>query len=309
MQRFKIHDSGFMRIVFFGTPSFVLPVLEKLTKRHDVVGVVTAPDAKSGRKQEMKPSPVKQYAQANNLSVFQPTSLEIGNLPAGRQGLKLEIPQVDFIVVAAYGQIIPKDILQLPRLAALNIHPSLLPKYRGPSPVQATILNGEKESGVTIIEMDEEIDHGPIIAQKTYPVEPTDTFETLVTKLFSFGAKLIIEVIENFAEGEVVKKPQTHKDATFTDHLTKQSGFIDLNDSNLHAGKAGHFTKEQLDRMIRAYYPWPGVWGKFRIKSSELRVKFLPNKQIQLEGGKPISLEDAVNGYPELKEALQKMLS
>lgn len=269
-----------MRVVFFGTPSFVIPVLEAIYKNFQLVGVVTTPTE----------SAVSQQAQKHNIPILKPTNLN--------QSFKQELAGLnpELGIVAAYGQIIPKNILDIPRNGFLNIHPSLLPKYRGPSPIQTAILNGDKVSGVTIIKMDEKMDHGPIINTKEITLSEKDNFEILSNKMFQEGANLLIEVIPNFVAGKLQLKEQNHSIATFTKIVKKEDGYFEINNPP---------PPDILDRMIRAYYPWPTAWTKWDSKI----VKFLPNNKIQMEGKKPISFRDFLNGYPEfpLKEQLSAL--
>lgn len=197
----------------------------------------------------------------------------------------------DLAVVAAYGRILNKNELNTPKYGCINIHPSLLPKYRGPSPIQSAILNGDKISGITIIKMDEDIDHGPIIYQEQIELSNDDNFDILSKKMFRRSAKVLPKIIEGFTTKKINPVPQDHLQATFCIKLTRNSGYFDIN--NLPEA-------EKLDRMIRAFYPWPGVWCKWKDKI----VKFLPGNLIQMEGKKIIPMKDFLNGYPDfpLKE-------
>jgi|Napbiome12C3dose_1001474.scaffolds.fasta_scaffold00049_29 methionyl-tRNA formyltransferase len=202
--------------------------------------------------------------------------------------------EADLAVVAAYGKILTKEELNTPKYGCINVHPSLLPKYRGPSPIQTAILNGDKTSGITIIKVDEEMDHGPILYQESLELSDKDTFDSLSKKMFLRSAEILPEIInkfvadtiEDFVQGIVQPKEQNHSEATFCKLLTKEIGYFDINNPP---------TPEQLDRMIRAYYPWPTAWTKWKSKI----VKFLPNEMMQMEGKKVISLQDFLNGYPD----------
>ncbi|KKS14339.1 methionyl-tRNA formyltransferase [Candidatus Daviesbacteria bacterium RIFOXYD1_FULL_41_10] len=279
-----------LRIVFFGTPAFAVPVLQALRENFEVIAVVTAPDQKVGRKQILTPSPVKLATQ-----VFDPESQT-------RRGLALErvytpeklnqdfltshfpLLTSDLFIVAAYGKIIPQFILDIPKFGALNIHPSLLPKYRGPSPLQSGILKGDKASGISIIKMDFQMDHGPIIFTKPFSLSNTDTFETLSKKSFLDAAAFLPQVIRDFIEGKLKETLQDESLATYCKMITKESAFFDI---------ANPPDPEILDRMIRAYYPWPNVWTRW----NEKIVKFLPGGLVQMEGKKPVKLEDFLNGH------------
>ena len=191
----------------------------------------------------------------------------------------------DLMVVASYGKIIPKSILDIPKYGALNVHPSLLPKYRGASPIPATILNGDKITGVTIIKMDEKMDHGPIVATRKISLTGQEKFPDLINKLFQLGAELLVKTIPDFITKRLKPVGQNHAKALFCLPLTRQSGYFDINSPP---------SPEKLDRMIRAYYPWPGVWTRWSNKI----VKFYPEGKIQMEGKKVIPLRDFLNGYP-----------
>ena len=279
-----------MKIVFFGTPEFVVPVLDALYKAHEVVGVVTAPDAKAGRKQILDTTPVKKFALKRDIPVFSPAVLD------DKTAEELRNLKPDFLVVAAYGQFIPPEVLDIPKVSALNIHPSLLPLYRGPSPLQETILKGDSEAGVTIIEMDWEIDHGPIAAQQKIRLSGNETFLILADKLFGIGTELLLDTIQK----PLTLKEQDHKKATFTDLVSKENGFIDMQKPP---------SPEHIARMIRAYYPWPGVWTKVTLKNKKTRIKLLPNKLVQLEGKNTVSVKEFINGYPELGEKISRLLT
>lgn len=205
--------------------------------------------------------------------------------------------EADLGVVAAYGRILTKNELNTPKYGCINIHPSLLPKYRGPTPVQTAILNGDKETGVTIIKLDEEVDHGPILAQVKKPIFLTDTSESLYKRLFEKGAQLLPITLHEYINGLIKPVAQNHSKATFTKPLTRTDGYIDISDT---------ISSERLGQMIRAYYPWPGTWAKWKMKDGKWKIlKFLPEKKIQVEGKKPMSYKDFLNGYPEVKGILK----
>lgn len=246
-----------LEIVFFGSDPWSIHVLKALEDHFDVKAVVAAPD-----------SAVANYFKGLVLN----------------HTTNYQLLTTDLYVVASYGKIIPKAILNLAKFGALNVHPSLLPKYRGPSPVPATILAGDKKTGVTIIKMDEKMDHGPIVATREISLSGQEDFIFLINKLFQLGAKLLVEIIPDFITGQIKLKPQNHSQATFSKTLKREDGYFDLNNP-----------PEQLDRMIRAYFPWPGVWTKWHGKI----VKFYPEGKIQIEGKKNLSFKDFLNGYPD----------
>ncbi|MDP3733041.1 MAG: methionyl-tRNA formyltransferase [Candidatus Daviesbacteria bacterium] len=201
----------------------------------------------------------------------------------------------DFLIVEDYGLILPQSILDLPKFAPLNIHHSLLPKYRGPSPAPAAILSGDLVSGVTIIRMTENVDAGDILAQEKYELSEDEATDSLLIKLNELGANLLTKVMKQYLEGNVNPTPQDHAKATYTKLLTKEDGYFDINNPP---------SSEKLDRMIRAYYPWPGVWTRWSPSAKATGdkngriVKFLPSGMLQMEGKKPISFKDFINGYP-----------
>jgi methionyl-tRNA formyltransferase len=283
-----------MNVVFFGTPHFVTPVIDRLKEHFNLTTVVSTPDAVSGRQQILTPTPVKIYATHHNIAVLTPQEF---NDEAVQQLQKLN---PDIFVTAGYGKLIPQTIIDMPKYGSLNIHPSLLPKYRGASPVQAAILHGDTETGVTIIKMDNQMDHGPILAQEKVTIDTTDTSETLYKKLFSLGAEILINTLTNYVDGKIKPTPQDDSKATYTwkTQESKQKAYFDNNNPP---------SKEQFDAMVRAFYPWPGVWTTIRIMNQELRIKFLPNKQVQIEGKKPVDVETFIRGYSEAKPLMEKL--
>ena len=192
----------------------------------------------------------------------------------------------DLGVIAAYGKILTPQELNTPKYGCINIHPSLLPKYRGPSPIQQAILNGDETSGITIIKMDAEIDHGPIIYQETLGLSDKDNFDILSKKMFLRASEVLPKIINKFVAGAIEDFAQDNKKATFCKILTRESGYFDIDNPP---------SPEVLDRMIRAYYPWPGTWTRWNGKI----VKLHPGGVIQMEGKKAIPLKDFLNGYPD----------
>lgn len=284
------------RIVFFGTPHFVIPIVEKLNENYSVVGVVTAPDTLKGRGNSLTPSPIKQFVQKQltSIPVYSPDKL------TNEFAEELKALNPDIFVVAAYGKIIPNSILSVPKLGAINIHPSLLPLLRGPSPIQTAILQGVKESGITIIKMDEKMDHGPIISQWGFIISPTDTFETLQRKMFEDASVKIPVIISNYLNNPNELVEQDDSEATYCQIIKKEDGYFSLDNPP---------NPEMLQRMIHAFYPWPTVWTKVKTKTNEEKIlKLLPNNIIQIEGKKPMGIKDFYNGYPELKQLLEGLL-
>jgi methionyl-tRNA formyltransferase len=242
-------DQGQIReasIVFFGTPPFAVTILEALHYAADlhVKGVVTQPDRPCGRGQACKPSAVKEYAQAQGYHVLQPESLKSEEIKA-----KLCFLQADFFVVAAYGLLLPEEILGIPRLDCLNVHASLLPRHRGASPIQAALLSGDNVTGITIMRMVAALDAGPILLQRAMAIGLDDTAQTLHDKLAGMGARLIVEALRGYLCGALTFSEQDHTLATYAPKLTKEQGRIDWNRP-----------ARDVHNHIRAMYPWPGAF-------------------------------------------------
>jgi len=247
------------KIVFFGTANFGATVLKKLIESGlKPLLVVTPPDKPVGRKQTMTPPSVKIVAEQNNVHVIQPKKL---NRDAK---YKIQEANLDLLIVAEYGQIIPKKILGIPKYGALNVHPSLLPRWRGPSPIQYTILNGDKETGVTIMLMDEELDHGPILNSKSKIIANKLTTEKLSKELAEMGANLLIGTIPKWVAGKINPEEQNHKKAIYTKIIKKEDGHLDWSRP-----------AEEIERKIRAFTPWPGsftFWKNMRIEIKSGRI-------------------------------------
>ena len=312
-----------IKIVFWGTPEFALPTLETLFKNgYNIVAVITNPDKPVGRKNIITPPPVKVWAEKHNIPVFQPPKLEIRNL-------ELEIAEADLYIVAAYGKIIPKEIINLPKCGSLNIHPSLLPRWRGPSPIQYTILNGDTETGVTIIKMDEKMDHGPILAKRELKFSIFNfqfskiTYQTLHDELTKLGAELLIETLPKWIAGEIKPTPQNEVEATYSKILKKEDGRIDWSQP-----------AEKIEKKIRAFNPWPGAWTTWSKNGRTYRLRIeeadifksedkkappglvwktdnsllciktaklnLSVKKITLEGKKTMEVKEFLRGYPQI---------
>lgn len=245
------HVAPPLKTVFFGTSSFAVPILETLLQADQVSlkALITRSDAPQGRGLMLTPSPTKELATRHSISVFEPERLK-GNSLFFEELKKLD---PDVMVVASYGKIIPAPILALPRYGTINVHPSLLPRHRGPSPLGTTILEGDTESGVSLILLDEEMDHGPILAQEKISLTGNETLPELSNKLSHLGARMILELLPHIQEGTLRITPQDHAQATFTSLLKKEDGEIDWE-------KPAH----RIAREIRAYYEWPGSYTFFR---------------------------------------------
>jgi methionyl-tRNA formyltransferase len=233
-----------MRIVFLGTGEIGVPALRALAERHDIAAVFTQPDRPAGRDLKLRPSPVKVAAEALGIPVLQPEKIRRPEAVAELAAFAAEV-----IVVAAYGQILPKRILELPRLGCLNIHASLLPRHRGASPIHAAILAGDAESGVTIMQMDEGLDTGAMLRVVRTPIAATDTAGTLHDRLAALAAAPLLEVIDELAAGTVRPEKQNDALATYAPKLTKQDGRLDWTAS-----------ARDIDLRLRGMTPWPGAF-------------------------------------------------
>ena len=245
-----------MRVVFMGSPEFALPSLEMLLLHCEVVAVYTQPDRQAGRGRHPAMSSVKRLALARGLPVMQPPSLR-----PPQEAERLADLGPDVIVVAAYGQLLPRGVLGVPAHACLNVHPSLLPRHRGPSPVAAAILAGDEFTGVTIMLMDEGLDTGPILAQSRLAIADQDTKGSLTTRLAELGAQLLGQTLPLWLQGEIHPQPQDEKEATYSRVITKEQGEIDW-----------HLPAREIARRVRAFEPWPGCytwWGGRRLKVME----------------------------------------
>lgn len=303
-----------LKIIFIGTPEFGAIILEGLIKNEcSPILVITEPDKLIGRKRVSTPLPVKVLAEKYSLRISQPTNI------ANCQ-VQIKELEPDLIIVASYGQIIPKKILGIPKHGCLNVHPSLLPRYRGSSPIQTTILNGDKETGLTIMLMDEKVDHGPVIAQEKTIIGEDDTNETLREKMARQAIPLLVKTISQWVNKEVRAKPQDESSATYTKTISRENGKIDWDK-----------TSQQIDRLIKAYSPWPGAFTFWRKNDKLMRIKilkaravdidekamtgqvilaqkiavkckegFLEISELQPEGKNPMTAEDFLRGNPQL---------
>jgi methionyl-tRNA formyltransferase len=299
-----------MNLVFCGTPRFAVPTLKKLAEASFTVRlVVTQPEKPSGRGLELTPSPIKQSALELALPIVQPGKIK--NNDEFRNQLAALNP--DAIIVVGYGRIIPQWMIDLPRLGNLNLHASLLPKYRGAAPIQWAIASGETVTGVTTMRIDAGLDTGDILLQKEVPIAPNDTAETLAPHLATVGADLMIDTLKGLDAGTVQPRPQDHSKATLAPILKKEDGLIDFNRSAI----------ETVNRL-RGFQPWPGAYTKFRGKNltvvaakssavsapiGEIKLQgerifvgcgtntSLELLEIQVEGKKRMSARDFLHGY------------
>lgn len=238
-----------LKIIFAGTPTFAAKSLEAiLAHEHHVVAVLTQPDRPAGRGMQLTPSPVKQVALQHAITVLQPQTLKSEEVQN-----QLSLFQADVMVVAAYGLLLPRAVLQLPRYGCLNIHASLLPRWRGAAPIQRAILAGDNVTGVTIMQMDEGLDTGNMLLKKICPIEPRDTAESLLTKLTMIGAEAIIESLQELPRNTMSAIVQDSAEATYAPKLSKSEAALDWTQS-----------AQQLERCVRGYNPFPVAHAKIR---------------------------------------------
>jgi methionyl-tRNA formyltransferase len=256
------------RVVFMGSPDFSLATLRLLAQHYQVVGVVTQPDRASGRGRELKAPPIKLLAQELNIPVIQPEKLRN---PEAMQQLQAWAP--DLIVVAAFGQILKKDVLDLPKYGCINVHASLLPRWRGAAPINAAVLAGDEETGVTIMKMDVGLDTGPMLAMKSIRIKSDDTAGSLFEALATLGADLLIETLPAYMDGKLTPQPQPEEGATYAPMLKKEDGLLDFDQPAV-----------DLARRVRAMNPWPGAW--FEWNGAPLKVHKAHVGQGKAEAGK-----------------------
>ncbi|MBI5963396.1 MAG: methionyl-tRNA formyltransferase [Chloroflexi bacterium] len=289
------------RIVFMGSPEFALPILSSLAKSYHVVGVITQPDRASGRGRELKSPPVKTLALELNIPIMQPEKLRA---PEAMEQLRAWAP--DLIVVAAFGQILKKDVLDLPRYGCINVHASLLPRWRGAAPINAAILAGDEETGVTIMQMDVGLDTGPMLARKSIRIKPDDTTGSVLQTLSTLGADLLIETLPEYISGKLTAQPQPAEGATYAPMLKKEDGLLD-------------FTRPavELERRVRAMNPWPGAWFEWNgnplkvMRASVVSVEKGPvsGSRLIVEGRPAVLSADGVLILDEIQPAGKKIMS
>ncbi len=244
-----------MRIIFMGTPEFAVPVLESLiNSRHEVVAVVTQPDRPKGRGKNMQFSPVKECALAHNIPVMQPVNVSV---PEVIDELRAYEPEL--IVVVAFGQFVTKKIREMPKYGCINVHASLLPKYRGAGPIQWAVINGEKESGVTTMYMCREIDKGDMLLKDTVTLDPKETGDSLHDKLSMMGGPLLLKTIDQLENGSAVRIPQCEEESTYAPKLEKTMGNIDWT-----------MDADRIERLVRGLNSWPGTFTKIHGKTVKI---------------------------------------
>ena len=235
-----------LKVVFFGTPEFAVPTLRHLlASRHEVVGVVTQPDRPRGRGQQISDSPVKALALERGLSIMQPERLKPPEVAAALHEWRPELG-----VVAAYGKIIPEEIINLPRLGMINVHASLLPKYRGAAPVHRAVIDGEPETGVTIMRVEKMLDAGPMLAKARRPIGPDDTSDVVERDLAELGAPLLVTVVDQLASGTAVEELQDFMTCSYAPRLTKEEGLLDWS-----------LPAVFIHNRVRGLYPWPHAYS------------------------------------------------
>jgi methionyl-tRNA formyltransferase len=285
-----------MKIVFFGTPDYALPILTLVHKKFvtgpgksPIVAVVTQSPKPIGRKQILSYSPIDKWAHERGIPIYYSAQELLENSIDAQIG-----------ILASYGEIIKKDVISLFPQGILVIHPSLLPAYRGASPVPATIINGDKITGCSIIQMDEKMDHGSIISQFKEEVRPDDDAESLRNRLFEKSAEVLVEMLTPYIQGKIALKKQDDKKATFTKLMKKEDGYIDMNQKS----------PEEIERFVRAMKPWPGAWTniqftmnnekftkRLKLLKSHLEEEKLVLDEVQLEGRDPVSWKQFKEGY------------
>jgi methionyl-tRNA formyltransferase len=299
-------------ILFMGTPEFAVPSLDMLVRNdYTILGVVTQPDKPKGRGKKLVPPPVKIFAENAGIPVYQPDQV--------RDETFLRVFREispDMVVLAAFGQILPIEIIELPRMGCLNVHPSLLPLYRGAAPINWTLINGEEKTGVTIMMMDEGVDTGDILLQEEMDIAPDEIFDNLHNRLSQLGAEILLKAVKGVAEGSIERKPQDSSRATYAPKLTKDTGYIDWNQSaheivNLIRGLSstpGAYAFLR-DKKLKIYHAVPGplstgekepgTIGQFM--ESGLQVSTADGhvyiQDVQLEGKKRLSIDSFLRGF------------
>lgn len=300
------------RIVFMGTPDFAVPGLQKLIETQQVVGVVTQPDRPAGRGQQLRPSPVKQVALTAGIPLYQPKSLRKEEAAA-----PLQAWQPDMIVVAAFGQILRPHVLNLPPLGCLNVHASLLPRWRGASPIQHAILAGDAETGITLMKMDAGLDTGPMYVQEAISIADDETAASIHDRLANLGADMVAHYLDDILHGRILSTAQDNAQSTYAPMIKKEDGRLDWQE-----------TAVAIDRRIRAMTPWPGavtgwqgktlkilrayptmrgaaagVVGEVRWNGETAVVQSgegdLALEKIQLAGKRPLTIADFLRGRPD----------
>lgn len=304
-----------MKVIFFGTPEYVVPILTSLHKmfnrgvERELIAVVTQEPKPVGRNQQIEYSEVDHFAHKHKIDI-------VFDLD--------EIPEADLGICASYGKIIPEGVISKFSMGILNVHPSILPRYRGASPIQATITEGDEQTGVTIFKMDKGMDTGNIVSSFKSEIRPTDTNETLRDRLFEETVPFLEELLPNYIKGKITLKPQDDSKATYTKIIKKEDGFIEpkfikaaLSSEKLDETKNIRFldkefkvTPDFIERYTRALSPWPGIYTTIKMGEEEKRLKLnkvkveeekLILEEVQLEGKNPVSFKQFSEGYPNFE--------
>jgi methionyl-tRNA formyltransferase len=289
-----------MRIVFMGSPDFAVPSLNAVAEHFELVGVITQPDRPSGRGRKLTSSSVKTRAEELELPIFQPISMKHSESEDMLRNLHPSL-----VVVAAYGKILPQSILDIPTYGTINVHASLLPRWRGAAPVQASILNGDDETGITLMLIDAGMDTGPVLSQRTIAILHQETGGELTQRLAELGAEMLPETISQFIADEIHPTPQDEQHATYAPMLKKVDGFLD-------------FTKSAmvLERQVRAFEPWPGsyfLWGDLRVvvrrgHSHNHRMSQPPGKTTQMKDYPAVFTSDGILVLDYVQPAGKRMI-
>lgn len=264
-----------MRIIFAGTPEFASRALESLLQAgHEIALVLTQPDRPAGRGMKLVPGPVKQSAEQHQIAVLQPTTLKTPEIQAQLAAIK-----ADVMVVAAYGLLLPQAVLTIPRLGCLNIHASLLPRWRGAAPIQRALLAGDRETGISIMQMDAGLDTGGVLLESSLAIDDEDIAQTLHDKLAALGANLIVEALDKVARGELQAQAQNEAEATYAAKLTKTEARLDW-----------HKSADELARAVRAYNPFP--IAQMVVKGETIRIwKAIPEYTAHGQPGEILSAD------------------
>jgi len=288
-----------IKYAFFGSPEFAVNILENLIKLSLIPSlVITNPDRPIGRKKIVTPPPIKQLIDNQNpntrkkIKLFQPETIK-----EAKKELSIPLADMDVAIVAAYAKIIPQELINYPRAGTIGVHPSLLPKYRGASPIQSAILDGETKTGVTLYLLDDKIDHGPIINSQTTEINPEETYLELQKKLSLIGAKLLIENLIDFLNKKITPKPQDESRATHTQKINTEDAFIKYKDIELATSGKNSEAAYLIDRKIKALNPEPGPWtivknSRVKLLESKIVEGKLILKKIQKSGKKPTNSLD-----------------
>jgi methionyl-tRNA formyltransferase len=287
------------RILFMGSPDFAAISLRAIAQKFNVVGVISQPDRRAGRGKKLISPPVKILADELDIPTIQPHRIRDEE---AMDALRRFAP--DLIVVAAYGQILRPELLALPRYGCVNVHGSLLPRWRGAAPIQAAILAGDAETGITIMLMDEGIDTGDMLSKRALPIADDDTTETLFNRLAPLGAELLVETLPKYISGEIKPQPQPEKDASYAKMLKKADGELDFSK-----------TAVELERQIRAFSPWPSSffeWEGKRVKVHRTKVDTRKSlgigKQVQIEGAPAIGTSEGILILEQIQPAGKKRM-